>query len=144
MLRDVEGLTAPETAAALGVSVDAVKSRLHRAREALRTALRPLLEPVAPRATPAAGPAGTCPDVSDLWSRKLEGDLSQDDCASIEGHLLTCPACAGACDALKRALLACRHVSARAVPPEVQARVKAAIRAWASADLGPVLGSGAD
>jgi RNA polymerase sigma-70 factor (ECF subfamily) len=36
LLRDVEGLTAPEAAAQLGVSVDALKSRLHRARAELR------------------------------------------------------------------------------------------------------------
>jgi RNA polymerase sigma-70 factor (ECF subfamily) len=36
LLRDVEGLTAPEAAARLGVSIDAVKSRLHRARARLR------------------------------------------------------------------------------------------------------------
>jgi RNA polymerase sigma-70 factor (ECF subfamily) len=36
LLRDIEGLTAPEAAARLGVSIDAVKSRLHRARSRLR------------------------------------------------------------------------------------------------------------
>jgi RNA polymerase sigma-70 factor (ECF subfamily) len=36
LLRDVEGLTAPEAAERLGLSVQALKSRLHRAREALR------------------------------------------------------------------------------------------------------------
>jgi RNA polymerase sigma-70 factor (ECF subfamily) len=36
LLRDVEGLTAPEAASRLGVSVQALKSRLHRARAALR------------------------------------------------------------------------------------------------------------
>jgi RNA polymerase sigma-70 factor (ECF subfamily) len=36
LLRDVEGLTAPEAADRLGLSVQALKSRLHRAREALR------------------------------------------------------------------------------------------------------------
>ena len=35
-LRDVQGLTAPEVAAMLGVGVAAVKSRLHRARIAVR------------------------------------------------------------------------------------------------------------
>lgn len=35
-LRDIEGLTAPEAARALGISVAAVKSRLHRARARLR------------------------------------------------------------------------------------------------------------
>jgi RNA polymerase sigma-70 factor (ECF subfamily) len=36
LLRDVEGLTAPEAADRLGLTVQALKSRLHRAREALR------------------------------------------------------------------------------------------------------------
>jgi RNA polymerase sigma-70 factor (ECF subfamily) len=36
LLRDVEGLTAPEAAAQLGLTVQALKSRLHRAREQLR------------------------------------------------------------------------------------------------------------
>lgn len=38
-LRDLEGRPANETATALGITVDAVKSRLHRAREALREEL---------------------------------------------------------------------------------------------------------
>lgn len=41
-LRDLDGLTAPEAARALGISVDAAKSRLHRAREAVRVQLAPL------------------------------------------------------------------------------------------------------
>jgi RNA polymerase sigma-70 factor (ECF subfamily) len=41
VMRDIEGLTAPEVARVLGVSVDAVKSRLHRARAQVR---RELLE----------------------------------------------------------------------------------------------------
>jgi RNA polymerase sigma-70 factor (ECF subfamily) len=36
LLRDVEGLTAPEAAERLGLSVQALKSLLHRAREQLR------------------------------------------------------------------------------------------------------------
>ena len=39
LLRDVEGLSAPEVAEVLGVSVQAVKSRLHRARLAVRERL---------------------------------------------------------------------------------------------------------
>ncbi len=126
LLRDVEGLSAPEAAGALGISVDALKSRLHRAREGLRSALRPLLEPAR-----EPGPAG-CPDVVALWSKKLEGDLSQGDCSAMEKHIATCPACGAACDALKQALLACQRVGTEEVPSEIQARVKAAVRAWAS------------
>ena len=39
ILRDVDGLTAPEVAAELGVTVEAVKSRLHRARSMVREKL---------------------------------------------------------------------------------------------------------
>jgi RNA polymerase sigma-70 factor (ECF subfamily) len=39
ILRDVEGLTAPEAAEQLGITVQALKSRLHRAREQLRFAV---------------------------------------------------------------------------------------------------------
>ena len=39
VLRQIEGLTAPETATTLGLSVSAVKSRLHRARVHLRERL---------------------------------------------------------------------------------------------------------
>lgn len=126
LLRDVEGLSAPEAASSLGISVDALKSRLHRAREALRGALRPLLE-----SAPGQPPSG-CPDVALLWSKKLEGDLSQGDCSTMEKHLATCPSCGAACDALKRALLACQRVRTEEVPEEIQARVKAAVRAWAA------------
>jgi RNA polymerase sigma-70 factor (ECF subfamily) len=42
LLRDVRGYTAPEAAETLGLSVAAVKSRLHRARDALRGVVREL------------------------------------------------------------------------------------------------------
>jgi RNA polymerase sigma-70 factor, ECF subfamily len=122
LLRDVEGLSAAEAAEALGVSVDALKSRLHRARSALRDVLSPLLEPSRPAADSG------CPDILTLWSNKLEGDLSQADCATMERHMEACSRCGAACDALKRALGACRAVAADEVPAEVQARVKAAVR----------------
>lgn len=126
LLRDVEGLSAPEAASALEISVDALKSRLHRAREALRVALRPFLE--SPRAQVPPG----CPDVVALWSQKLEGDLSPGDCAAMETHLATCPACGAACEALKRTLFACQRAGSGPVPPEIQAKVKAAVRAWSA------------
>jgi RNA polymerase sigma-70 factor, ECF subfamily len=40
-LRDLEGLSTEETAARLGTNCGAVKTRLHRARQALRTILEP-------------------------------------------------------------------------------------------------------
>ena len=126
LLRDIEELSATEAASSLGISVDAVKSRLHRARQALRTALRPVLEPVRQQAR------SDCPDVAALWSQKLEGDLSPMDCSDMERHLTGCPACTAAADALKQALAACQRVRTEEVPPVVQERVKAAVLVWSA------------
>jgi RNA polymerase sigma-70 factor (ECF subfamily) len=124
LLRDIESLTAPEAAEALGISVDALKSRLHRARQALREALRPVLEDKAPPA-PAS-----CPDIMSLWSRKLEGDLDALDCEQMEQHLTQCPSCESTCSALKTALVACRREASRDVPAVVQEQVRSALRVW--------------
>ena len=43
LLRDIEGLDTEETAEAMGLSPNAVKTRLHRARQALRGLLEPHL-----------------------------------------------------------------------------------------------------
>jgi len=124
VLRDVEGLTAPEVARVLGVSVDAVKSRLHRARLAVRAHLAPLVE----REPPPAPPSGRCPDILALYSRNLEGDLEPELCARMEAHLDGCGACRGRCESLRRTLALCRDVTAPAVPADVADAVRAAVR----------------
>jgi len=123
LLRDVEGLTAPEVAEALGQGLPAVKSRLHRARATLRDALREVLERDAPPPSPS------CPDVLAELSRKLEGDLGAADCAAMEAHVASCPSCAAACDALREALDVCRARADEPVPESVRARIEADIRA---------------
>ena len=61
VLRDLEGLGSEETARVLGISVDAAKMRLHRARQALRTLLAGELRlgAAAGGAAPAAPSAAT-------------------------------------------------------------------------------------
>jgi len=44
LLRDIDGYTTKETAAILGININAVKTRLHRARSALKYLLEPALE----------------------------------------------------------------------------------------------------
>ncbi len=56
MLREVEGLSTSETAAALGIAEDAAKVRLHRARAALRRSLEETVEGAALEAFPFHAP----------------------------------------------------------------------------------------
>jgi RNA polymerase sigma-70 factor (ECF subfamily) len=125
VLRDVEGLTASEVAEVTGLRVEAVKSRLHRARLRVREHLAPLLGRV-----PA--PASGCPDALGLLSRHLEDELDPRSCAEMERHLAACPRCAAACDSLRRVLSLCRSSPAPAVPPDLQESVRAGIRAFLS------------
>jgi RNA polymerase sigma-70 factor (ECF subfamily) len=124
LLRDVEGLTAPEVAEVLGVSVQAVKSRLHRARLTVRELVAPLLG-----MEPSPRPSGTCPDVLMMFSQHLEDEISADRCADMERHLEGCARCRGTCDSLKRTLALCRTAGPSApVPAKVQASVRTALR----------------
>jgi RNA polymerase sigma-70 factor (ECF subfamily) len=118
VLRDGEGLTAPEVAEVLSISVDAVKSRLHRARVQVRDRLMERL-----RATPPRG----CRDVATLLSRKLEGEISAELCAEMEQHLEGCDACRAQCDSLSQTLALCRRAGSEPVPVEVQSAVRAAV-----------------
>jgi RNA polymerase sigma-70 factor (ECF subfamily) len=127
LLRDAEGLTAPEVAEILGLTTQAVKSRLHRARLAVRERVAPLLGvetdlPAAP---------GTCPDVLTMFSQHLEDEISADLCAQLERHLEGCARCRGTCDTLKRTLALCRTSGASVpVPAAVQVSVRSALRSF--------------
>jgi RNA polymerase sigma-70 factor (ECF subfamily) len=124
VLRDVEGLSAPEVAKILGVSVAAVKSRLHRARVAVREELAPVLG-----RTGTAAPRGAlCPDVVTLFSQHLEGEIDPHVCATMEAHLARCGHCRDACESLKRTLAMCSQLPTPEVPASLAASVRAAIR----------------
>ncbi|HEY7697111.1 MAG TPA: sigma-70 family RNA polymerase sigma factor [Vicinamibacteria bacterium] len=124
LLRDSEGLTAPDVAEVLGVSVDAVKSRLHRARLAVRSAMAPLVGPSTEEHEPARG---RCPDVLSLYSRHLEGEIDSELCTQMERHIAACARCRASCDSLKRVLSLCASVPAEPVPESVQDSVRAEV-----------------
>ena len=122
VLRDVEGLPAADVAEALGLSVEAVKSRLHRARMAVRE-----------RVAPALGlggdgqPATSCRDVVELFSRRMEGEIDGAACAELEEHLRGCPVCRGRCDSLRSTLALCRRAGEAPVPLAVERSVREAL-----------------
>jgi len=124
LLRDVEGRSAAEVARALRLGERAVKSRLHRARLAVREALAPAF---APRGGGPA-PGRDCPDTARLLSRYLEGEIDAAVCARMEKHVLGCPSCGAACRTLRAALGECRNWGDAPVPREAREIVRRAIR----------------
>ncbi len=123
LLRDVEGLSAAEVGAAVGASVEAVKSRLHRARLIVREKLAPLLS-----SEPAAPLSDACPEVVTLFSQHLEGEISAPVCEQMERHLAACPRCTERCSTLQRTLAACARAPLPEVPTPVQVEVRRALR----------------
>ena len=120
VLRDVEGLPAKQVGEALRLSERAVKSRLHRARVALR-------EMLAPHVMPAAA-APRCPDTARLVSRYLEGELDPGVCAKLEVHVKSCPDCGATCATLKDALVTCRSWRGEKLPQRIRASLRQAVR----------------
>lgn len=125
VLRDVEGLSAPEVSEVLGISVEAVKSRLHRARVTVRERIAPILGTPGP--SPSPEPRESCPDIVELFSRHLEGEISGAVCSTLEEHLQRCDGCRARCDSLKATLALCSQ-SGDQLPPRVEQSVRGALK----------------
>jgi len=122
ILRDVEGLSAEEAAAVVGIEVRALKSRLHRARLELRGHLASLLHE-----DDSAGGRG-CPELAEELSAFAAQEVDQSTCLRIEAHLDRCPQCAEACESLKRSVSLCRRIPGDTVPAPVRTAVRSALR----------------
>jgi RNA polymerase sigma-70 factor, ECF subfamily len=132
VLRDVEGLSAGEVGRVLGIGERAVKSRLHRARVALRETLAPALgrraDGGARSESARVGRGRSCPDTAQLVSRYLEGELDASVCATLSKHVSACPNCGEVCETLRSALGVCRQYGEKPLPSLVRQQVRAAIR----------------
>lgn len=121
VLRDVEGLTAEEAAKVLELEIPALKSRLHRAREQLRSNLVTLLR----EQRGEVGSARACPELRRQLAQS--SDVDQAACKAIEAHLATCAACAESLGDLRDAASLCRRLPTGEVPLPVQRAVRLAI-----------------
>ena len=128
LLRDIEGLSATETALVVNASVSAVKSRLHRARADLRVALS--------AQTPPPALPDDCPDIRRVFSEHLEGDLKPSLCAEMESHVRGCLICARECDELKATMSICSSTPSK-LPAELAVQLKARIQAWLERNPSP-------
>ncbi len=130
LLRDVEGMSTKDAAQVMGLSVAALKSRLHRARTTLRSLVRQMVD-----AEPEETPDG-CPDILVEFSRKLEGELSAENCAAMEAHLAQCPSCASRCQSIQDLLGACASLRAAAPPADVGTIIDGTLAALRSMQKG--------
>ncbi len=71
----------------------------------------------------------TCPDVLNLLTRHLEGEISREQCADMEKHVAQCDRCAAACESLRQTLALCRSGESGQVPEPVRQRVREQIQA---------------
>lgn len=90
-LRDVEEFSASEAAEILSISVDALKSRLHRARLRLAAALGDAAPTVRSECRSVGGMS--CTEVVDALPALLEGEAPPAVAAAARDHLRGCAVC---------------------------------------------------
>ena len=126
VLRDVEGLSAAEVADVLGLSVEAVKTRLHRARLEVRASLASL----APGPGTSTGQTALpCRDIGTIFSRYLEGEIAPTACEAMQKHVDACTSCSAVCEGLRRSVSLCRRAGTESLSDEMQGQVRRALEA---------------
>jgi RNA polymerase sigma-70 factor (ECF subfamily) len=139
VLRDLEGLSASEVAEVLGISVEAVKSRLHRARAAVRARLGPLVPGAEVSVT--HGRSAPCGEIETTFSRYLEGEIGPDECAAMQRHVESCRSCSAVCEGLRRTVSLCHRAGTSPLSEELQQRVHSALEKALQAVPSAVKGS---
>lgn len=116
VLKELEGLTLHEVSEILGVREATVKTRLHRARMAIREALVPVAD-----LPPADGAEHTGRRCSDLLTAKLEAMARGAEFPIVDERI--CARCREVLATLDRADAACAAIPAHPLPPELRDRV---------------------
>jgi RNA polymerase sigma-70 factor (ECF subfamily) len=70
-----------------------------------------------------------------MFSRDVESEISAEECAAMERHIVSCPRCNAACGSFKQTLALCRAEPRGEVPREIQDRVRGAVRELAAVGI---------
>lgn len=128
VMKDVEGLALAEIATALDLSLPAVKSRLHRARLALRGVLASYFreEGVQPmeKGRPSRMRKHTCKEIVELLCDYLEGELPSDEKEELDRHMEDCPPCLAFLRTYQKTSQICRALRPEDIPEELRQRLE--------------------
>lgn len=128
VLKDLEGLSLAEIGKTLDLSLPAVKSRLHRARLALRGVLASYfsdeqsLRP--PRAKARRKHKHTCQALVELLCDYLEEDLPHEEKEELDRHMMDCPPCLAFLNTYKKTAQLCRNLRPQDIPEQVRIRLE--------------------
>jgi RNA polymerase sigma-70 factor (ECF subfamily) len=131
VLSDCEDLPNREIGEALGLTVLAVKARLHRARLFLRGQLAvalgrsPASRQEARRMAESAGATVTCAQVTALLIDYVAGDLDPATTLVLEQHVQNCPDCLAFLRTYRESIRLTRTLRYEDIPGEIQNRVHA-------------------
>lgn len=128
LLRDVEGMSGEDTARLLGVGLAAMKSRLHRARAALKAEVERSLQIVPLRDTTIV--ARTTEDLATWAKHRASERLSSVRCAELERRLADTDDDSAEARALQRLLSTCAMLGECQLPPELESSLQGALDRW--------------
>jgi len=128
VMKDMEEIPLAEIARALDLTIAAVKSRLHRARLALRGVLasyfkeeekRPMARPKTRRRHKQ-----TCREIVEILCEYLEGELPREEREELDRHLADCPPCLAFLNTYRKTSQLCRALRPEDIPEELKRRVE--------------------
>ncbi len=132
VMKDMEEFPLSEIARTLDLSVAAVKSRLHRARLALRGVLssyfRERQGPVVRGKRRDKKHKHTCQQLVELLCDYLEGDLPQEEKEELDLHMRECEPCMAFLNTYRTTSQICKSLRPEDIPREMRERLEAFLK----------------
>lgn len=129
VMKDMEDFPLAEIAQTLELSLPAVKSRLHRARLALRGVLasyfRERQGPPVRGQQKSKKHKHTCQQLVELLCDYLEGDLPEEEKKELDRHMRECAPCMAFLKTYKKTSQLCKSLRPEDIPREMRERLEA-------------------